>query len=159
MAWFKCSSSFLNSPAMQEITRCGDMRSGLGYLRSMALIWIMTLSIENEGIRDVDTLFYYGIPRKQAELVWKECIARGILNKTETGFSAKLWMAKNGLIGKRNQKTNKSERDNAIPRRCEESKDQRKSPKSEVNQEASKRIVTGEELERYKERLASLAYR
>lgn len=91
---------FYLSSTITAIRNCGTNRAG--FVLAREAIFIRLLAYSTSGICFESLKHFVSVTNanEQAKLVWDYCIDAGILQKTESGYSALDWIRSHGMTGK-----------------------------------------------------------
>ena len=97
--WFKMSRELLSNPAIWMCGRVHHRGDCSASMRMMVVIRVLCDSADGLVVADAAHLGrVYGIGARNAQIVWDDLIAFGVLRDTGNGWSARDWMAEQGLF-------------------------------------------------------------
>ena len=98
--WFKMSSELLHHPALWQVERPQSHSDSLGCIRLCAAIRLLCASADGIVFADIPQMRRYTrIGERNSQIVWDELVASGVLRQVDGGWSARAWMAEQGLFG------------------------------------------------------------
>lgn len=96
---------FYLSPTITSIRNCGTNRAGFALAREAIFIRLLAYSSSGIYFESVEHFCSLVSSNEQAKLVWDYCLSAGILQKTESGYSASRWISSNGKVKKTSTET------------------------------------------------------
>lgn len=113
--WFRCDQDLLYSSIMRDLGEGVRARDNHGKSRQFSFLLLLAKTADGqandlESSADLSSLI--GITQNQADTIWRVCLSRNVLRRTQKGYSVLEWMCERGLFLKPQEKHEKNESKN-----------------------------------------------
>lgn len=98
--WFKMSSELLHHPALWQVARPRGRGDSVQADRMLAAVRLLCASADGIVFADAAQMrACLLLGERTAQIVWDELMSSGVLRQVDGGWSARPWMAEQGLFG------------------------------------------------------------